>query len=108
MTQAVILIEDLPQAAMDAAAQFHAQQFARLADAIGEGVQAVAIVVPMAGHDHADWRRAVTRDLARQHAPVRINMVSGSNPERSNAVLAYLRDAPGITGQYLVAHDESS
>lgn len=66
---------------------------------------ALAILLPPAAHDHRDWRLALARDLAREAAPKRVNIVSGHPGEARNAVLRFLADAPGVTGQYLVCHD---
>ncbi len=54
--------------------------------------------MPAAPYDHADWRRAVARDLARAYAPKRVNVVGGNDLA---ATLDYLAGAPGVTGQYL-------
>lgn len=66
---------------------------------------ALAILLPPAAHDHRDWRLALARDLAREAAPKRVNIVSGRSGEARNAVLRFLADAPGVTGQYLVCHE---
>lgn len=66
---------------------------------------ALVILLPPAAHDHRDWRLALARDLAREAAPKRVNIVSGRPGEARNAVLRFLADAPGVTGQYLVCHD---
>jgi len=59
----------------------------------------------IASLDHNDWRRGIARDLAREFAPVRINIVGGGAQHAREEALAYLRDAPGITGQYLALND---
>lgn len=65
----------------------------------------LAILLPAATTGHDDWRRSLARDLAREFAPVRVNIVGGDEPLSREQVLAYLRDAPGITGQYLALYD---
>jgi len=65
----------------------------------------LAILLPPAKTDHNDWRRGIARDLAREFAPVRVNIVGGGAQHAREEALAYLRDAPGITGQYLALND---
>jgi hypothetical protein len=115
MTQAVFRIESLPRSAVEAAAKFYSDylpqardalsQESLSQDALSQGMAALAIVLPPAEPDHYDWRLAAIRDLARAHAPMRVNIVSGEDASQIEAVLAYLRDAPGVTGQYLTTHD---
>lgn len=96
----------LPQAALDAQTAFMAFHLeaarARLAD---PETTALAIVLPPAPSDHRDWRLALARDLAREAAPKRVNIVSGATGTALTATLRFLADAPGVTGQYLVCHD---
>lgn len=66
---------------------------------------ALAIILPPAPHDHRDWRLALARDLAREAAPARVNVVAGPSGDALDAVLRFLSDAPGVTGQYLVCHE---
>jgi len=104
--QAVLEIARLPQSGLEANAAFlklhlsAANQLITKAD-----TNALAIVLPAAGPDHDDWRRTLARDLARAHAPKRVNIVGATGPQAASAMLAYLGDAPGVTGQYLAAHD---
>jgi hypothetical protein len=96
----------LPEGALDAQTAvmaFHLEAArALLADL---ATTALAIVLPPATHDHRDWRRALARDLAREVAPKRVNIVSGHPGAAREATLRFLADAPGVTGQYLVCHD---
>jgi hypothetical protein len=96
----------LPDSALDAQTAFMALHLdaarALLAD---PATTALAIVLPRAPHDHRDWRLALARDLAREAAPKRVNIVSGHLGEALAATLRFLADAPGVTGQYLVCHD---
>ena len=87
-------IDALPGAPHDAARAFHTQN-APLDP--GDWL----LVLPPAAHDHADWRRAAVRDLARAQAPGRVNMAAGEDGAALDAARAYLCAAPGITGQYL-------
>lgn len=96
----------LPDGALDAATAFIALHLeaarALLAD---PQATALAIVLPPAPHDHRDWRLALARDLAREVAPKRVNVVSGAPGEAREATLRFLADAPGVTGQYLPCHE---
>ena len=97
----MLRIEWLPEGALDAAAAFHADWLVRARDALANGCEALAIVVPPAPYDHSDWRRAAARDLARAAAPARVNIVAGDDDRAIGATIAFLESAPGITGQYL-------
>jgi hypothetical protein len=96
----------LPDAALDAAMAFMALHLeaarALLAD---PQTTALAIILPPTGHDHRDWRLALARDLAREAAPKRVNVVSGPSGEPLELALRFLADAPGVTGQYLVCDE---
>ena len=96
----------LPECALDAQTAFMALHLeaarALLAD---PDTTALAILLPPAAHGHRDWRLALARDLAREAAPKRANIVSGHPGEARNDVLRFLADAPGVTGQYLVCHE---
>ena len=96
----------LPDSALDAQTAFMALHLeaarALLADT---ATTALAIVLPPAAHGHRDWRLALARDLAREVAPKRVNIVSGHPGEALAATLRFLADAPGVTGQYLVCHE---
>lgn len=104
--QAVLTVEGLPSDALGAASAFHAHWAAQVGHYVAGGAAAVAVVLPKAGVDQADWRRAAARDLARAHAPARVNVVAAASGAALPATLAYLRDAPGVTGHYLVLHDD--
>ncbi len=100
MSQAVLRVEDLPQGALEAAANFHSEWLEQARSMLAHGGEALAIVLPPAPYDHADWRRAVARDMARAAAPQRVNVVAGDGEAVEHA-LAFLAAAPGVTGQYL-------
>lgn len=97
MAQAVLDCSALTGNPLDAAARFHAEYLPQVAGLLA-GAEALAITMPAAPYDHADWRRALARDLARAHAPRRVNVVGGKDVA---ATLAYLASASGVTGQYL-------
>jgi len=92
----------LPQSALGAAGAFMALHLEVARGILADPeVRALAIVLPPAPHDHRDWRLALARDLAREAAPTRVNVVSGNPGEARTAILRFLADAPGVTGQYL-------
>ena len=97
MAQAVLDCSALPGNALEAAARFHAHYLPQLAGLL-DGAESLVIVMPPAPYDHVDWRRALARDLARAHAPRRVNVIGGNDVA---ATLEYLARAPGVTGQYL-------
>lgn len=70
-----------------------------------EATHSLTIILPPASSDHNDWRRAVAGDLARAHTPKRVNIAAGLDGEPLNTLRVYLRDAPGVTGHYIQAHD---
>lgn len=96
----------LPDGALDAASVFMTEHLsaarAMLADA---GTTALAIILPPAGYDHRDWRLALARDLAREAAPARVNVVAGDPGPAREATLRFLANAPGVTGQYLLCDE---
>ncbi|MFY7744045.1 MAG: Rossmann fold domain-containing protein [Erythrobacter sp.] len=96
----------LPASALDAGVAFMALHLeaarALLAD---PETTALAIILPPAGHDHRDWRLALARDLAREAAPKRVNVVAGLPGDAREATLGFLANAPGVTGQYCVCHE---
>jgi len=104
--QRQLAIDLLPTSALDAQTAFIALHLEAARALLAEpGTTALAIVLPPAPHDHRDWRLALARDLAREVAPKRVNIVSGHPGEALTQSLRFLADAPGVTGQYLVCHD---
>ncbi|MEM7690736.1 MAG: Rossmann fold domain-containing protein [Pseudomonadota bacterium] len=65
----------------------------------------LTVVLPPAPSEHDAWRRAVAGDLAREYTPKRMNIAAGTKGEALDTVLTFLRDAPGVTGHYVQAHD---
>jgi hypothetical protein len=102
----VVRVGPLPEAALEAAAEFHARVLpevlgaSRLADPppVGEDL---AIVFQSAPHDHRGWRLAAVQDLARAGAPARVNGVVGGDEQAIADTIAYLEQSPGVTGQLL-------
>ena len=101
MAQAVLRIDWLPAAALDAACEFHEAWLEEALHLLEGEAEALAIVLPAAPADHVDWRRAAARDLARAVAPQRVNLVAGDDEAAIEATVAFLADAPGVTGQLL-------
>ena len=97
----------LPDGALDAGAAFMAFHLPAARAMLAEAdCTALVILLPPAAHDHRDWRLALARDLAREAAPKRVNVVAGHAGESLAATLRFLADAPGVTGQYLSCHDQ--
>ena len=96
-------IDALPDSPLAASASFFAEHLERSHALISGDAEALAIILPAAGTDHDNWRRALARDLAREYAPKRVNIV-GANQASLGETLAYLADAPGVTGQYCPLH----
>ena len=96
----------LPDSALDAQTAFMALHLEAARAVLADpDTTALAIILPPAPYDHRDWRRALARDLAREAAPTRVNIVSGHPGAPREATLRFLADAPGVTGQYLVCHE---
>lgn len=98
--QQSVWIEDLPESALEATEVFHSAWRERFETLLGKADD-LAVILPGAPHDHLDWRKAAARDLARAHAPKRVNIVVGDDRSAIAAALAYLAAAPGVTGQVL-------
>ena len=93
----------LPEAALAAAARFHADvlpKIAALLGSLGEGDD-VVLIFAAADHTHYGWRLAAVQQLARQHAPIRVNALVSDDQAAIAAAAAYLAAAPGVTGQLL-------
>ena len=104
--QVIVTVDDLPGDALGAASAFHALHLAAVREAAANGACSVVLVLPPAQVDHTDWRRAAVRDLARALAPVRVNLIAGSGGPSLDQTLAYLANAPGVTGHYLPLHGD--
>lgn len=93
----------LPEDALGAAAQFHADVLPKALSQLEHGGDLVLIFGP-ADHTHRDWRSSIVRGLARRFAPARVNAVAGEDEAAIAASIAYLEGAPGVTGQLLPVH----
>ena len=100
MRQAVLRITGLPAGALDAAAAFHSDWLSRARTAVADA-EVLALVFAPASYDHRGWRLAAVQDLARAAAPGRVNAVAGGDEAAVAETLAWLEQAPGITGQLL-------
>ena len=98
---AIIRVGPLPEPALEAAAAFHAAWIGEGRNAAADGSEYVIVVMDPAPFDHADWRRAAARDLARAHPDHCINIVAGSDGGAVARMAEFLGRAPAITGQYL-------
>jgi hypothetical protein len=86
----------LGQPALAAAARFHAEVLPNL-----PAGPDLTLVFEPADHTHTGWRRAVVQQLAREHAPRRINAIASDDPAAIESACRWLETAPGVTGQYL-------
>lgn len=104
--QARLEVGRLPEAPLDAAMAFMALYLPQARALIaGEDTSALAIILPPAPKAHADWRRTLARDLARDYAPKRANVIAAQPGDACEAMLQFLSDAHGLTGHYCEAHE---
>lgn len=106
MKQAVLRIEGLPPSALDAAARFRERDLRGVRAALGDADSLTLVFAP-APYDHRGWRLAVVQDLAREAAPKRVNALAGTDEQAIAETLAWLEQAPGITGQLLAVDGKS-
>jgi hypothetical protein len=99
MTQAVLRVEGLPGAPLDAAASFHQGWLPRARETLS-GAD-LLLVFAGADHTHRAWRLAAVQELAREAAPRRVNGVVGDDQAAIDEAAAWLAQAPGVTGQLL-------
>lgn len=97
-TPALIEARGLPENPLDAAASFHNKVLPAIRAAIATSGGTVIAFDP-AGHEHYNWRLAVTQELAREAAPARVNAIVGESGETLHSTLAFIASAPGVTGQ---------
>ncbi|WP_260925216.1 Rossmann fold domain-containing protein [Novosphingobium sp. 9] len=99
-------ISGLPEAPLDAAADFHARV---LPEVLTEAAQASAaqpdgllcLLFAAASYEHREWRLAAVQSLARAQAPLRVNALEGGDEAQVAAALDWLESVPGVTGQLL-------
>lgn len=102
--QEVLQVGELPEVPLEAAAHFFETYLAQARQILADGATSLVIALPTALQDHDDWRRALARDLARAHAPARVNVVAGNNGACLADMISYLGSSPGVTGQYIPSH----
>ena len=95
----VVRIGPLPDAALEAAAEFHAIVLPLVTPP--HSGEDLVLVFPSAPYDHRSWRLAAVQDLARAAAPARVNAIAGDDEAAIAETLAYVERAPGVTGQLL-------
>ena len=101
--QQVLTIKALPESGLAACAAFMTEHLEAAQQLLAEDrTTSLVIALPKAAYDHDDWRDTLARDLAREYAPKRVNVVGGEAPE---ALVTYLEGASGVTGQYLATHE---
>jgi molybdopterin biosynthesis enzyme len=105
---AAFRVDGLPGEPLAAAARFHADVLPRVLAALAAERADLVLVFGAADYTHRDWRRAVVRQLARDHAPMRVNALASDDETAVVAALAYLGMAPGVTGQYLSLDGEGA
>ena len=104
MAQAIYHADDLPAGGVAAYAAFARDHLGAVEDAIaglGAAGGGLVIVLGRAGDDEDDWRRTLARDLARAHAPVRVNVIAADQDAARDSLLDYLNNANAVTGHYL-------
>lgn len=104
--QRELAANNLPEQPLDAATAFMALYLPQARTIIEHPhTTAIAIILPPADKSHSDWRRALARDLAREYAPKRANIIAASGGKALAQMLQFLSDAPGVTGHYCEAHE---
>jgi hypothetical protein len=98
---ALLRVGPLPGDALAAAARFHADVLPGVLDALAGGGDLILIFAP-ADHTHRGWRLAAVQELARKHAPRRVNALAAEDEAAIAAAARYLGTAEGVTGQLLI------
>jgi hypothetical protein len=101
----LLRLQDLPDEALEAAATFHGSILPFLETMLSQSSGVLTIALNPADHTHRDWRVAAVRQLARKHAPNRVNLVAAASEAALVAADRYLEGAEGVTGQYLPLDD---
>lgn len=97
---ALLRVGALAQEPLAASAQFHSKVLPRVHEALAKGGDVVLVFGP-ADHTHRAWRLAAVQELARAHAPSRVNALASDDESAIAAAADYLLRAPGVTGQML-------
>ena len=102
---AVLEVQSLPDLPSAAAAAIHLDYLPRAAALLEAGAQCLTLQFPAGDYTQRGWRLAAVQALAREHAPARVNAITGGDAAAQAAALAYLIAADGVTGQYLQLDD---
>ncbi|MEL7199208.1 MAG: Rossmann fold domain-containing protein [Pseudomonadota bacterium] len=106
MHQEIYVVGSLPRSSLAACAEFVANHLPIVQEKLdAEKCDSLAIVLPSGSVDEDDWRRALALDLAREYRPKRVNVLGSADLAAAKDGLAYLRNAQGVTGQYLQSHE---
>ena len=97
---AVFRVGPLPEEALAASVRFHAEVLPKVLAELARGENLILVFAP-ADHTHRGWRLAAVRQLARRHAPIRVNALAGDDETAIAAAARYLASAEGVTGQLL-------
>ena len=95
----ILHLGSFPAGAGEAAATFYRRDAITIGAELAQVPTSLTLIFPSAGVDHSAWRRAAVADLARAHAPIRINAIAGDDAAVIDAVCKWLEHSPGITGQ---------
>ncbi len=98
----VLRVGGLGPEPLAAAARFYAEALPAIVAALAEVADHLVIVFEPADYTHRDWRLAAVRQLARDHAPIRLNALASEDETAITAAVTYLGTAQGVTGQYLL------
>lgn len=99
---ALFRVGPLPEGALAASARFYGEVLPRVLEELADGAPHVTLVFEPADYTHRAWRLAAVQQLARDHAPRRVNAVTSDNEKAIAAAVRYLETAEGVTGQVLV------
>lgn len=94
-------VAGLPAEPLAAAARFYADELPAIEAMLETVADDLVVVFGTADHTHRGWRLAAIQQLARDHAPIRVNAVGSDDARAIDATVRYLAAAPGVTGQYL-------
>ncbi|MBH5322088.1 Rossmann fold domain-containing protein [Aurantiacibacter sediminis] len=90
--------EGLSSDPLEAAAEFHDRVLPDILQMLTEHDE-IQLMFEAADHRHREWQSSAVAALARKAAPKRVNAIVGGTVEQIKATQAYLRKAPGVTGQ---------
>lgn len=103
--QTVLRIDELPEVPLDASHHFQVNHLDEALVELERSADHLVVILPSSASDHDDWRRTLARDLARKFTPKRAVVLGGGSDDAQAKMLAFLDNAPGVTGQYLPLHD---